>query len=150
KHGDRRMEEMTDYEKRVLAATPGKALIFLRATATKVDIRALLFAAGYSQHEQAHGWSLLHTATGYVAPLESAADDKLARAAITELDQWDEPGLRRVSAALERLHPEQFAYVLAGLEAAQGAGAVLSVATLLDRLDELESGTNRPDTRDAD
>ena len=142
--------ESNDYEKRVLAATPGKVLTFLRAAATKLEIRAALFGAGYSAEEQAAGWSLLQQATGYVPGVASVTDDAAARAAIAEVDAWDEPGFRRIGAALERLHPEQQAFVFAGLEAAQGVGSLLSVATLLDRLDELESSPARESTRAAD
>ena len=98
----------------------------------------------------ATGWSLLQRATGHVPGVASVTDDTAARAAIAEVDAWDEPGLRRISAALERLHPEQHAFVFAGLEAAQSVGALLSVATLLDRLDELESSPGRESTRSAD
>jgi hypothetical protein len=132
--------EMSDYEKRVLAATPGKALTFLRATATKVGIRAALFPAGYTPQEQEVGWSWLQRASGYVPGVGSVEDDATARAAIAEVDAWDEPGFRRIGAALQRLHPEQHAFVFAGLEAARGAGALLTVATLLDRLDALAKG----------
>jgi hypothetical protein len=142
--------ESNEYEKRVLAATPGKVLTFLRAAATKLEIRAALFAVGYSAEEQAAGWSLLQRATGYVPGVASVSDDAAARAALAEVDAWDEPGFRRISAALERLHPEQHAFVFAGLEAAQGAGSVLSVTSLLDRLDELESSSARTATRVAD
>jgi hypothetical protein len=62
------------------------------------------------------------------------SDDGAARAAIAELDEWDEPGFRRIAAALERLHPDAHAFVFAGLEAARGTGSVLSVTTLLDRV----------------
>lgn len=144
------VKELTEYEKRVLAATPGKALAFLRGVATSVEIRAVLFGAGYTQQEQELGWSLLHKATGYVPPLASPTDDAAARAAMAELDQWDEPGFRRISAALERLHPAQHEFVFAGLEAAQGVGAVVSVTTMLARLDQLEGAPERKATRAAD
>ena len=68
-----------------------------------------------------------------------------------ELDSWDEDGFRRVRAPLERLHPEQAAFVFAGeLAASTGPAAVLGVKTLLDRLDELEKGKSRKATRAAD
>jgi hypothetical protein len=44
---------------------------------------------------------------------------------------------------LGRLYPDQDAFVFAGLEPSTGPGAVLSVATLLDRLDALESSPAR-------
>lgn len=140
----------TDYEKRVLAATPQKALAFLRAASTKAEIRAALFAAGYSNAEQTLGWQLLQKASGYVPGVGSITDDGAARKAIAELDAWDEPGFARVGAALKRLHPEQYAFVFAGLEPARGAGAVLSVATLLDRLDQLSAAPERKAARKAD
>jgi hypothetical protein len=141
---------ISDYEKRVLAAIPAKAQIFLRAAATKLEIRAALFAAGYSEEEQALGWQLLEKASGYVPGIASPSADTAARAAIAEIDAWDEPGLKRVGAALGRLHPEQHAFVFAGLETAQGIGSLLSVATLLDRLDALERAPERAGTRAAD
>lgn len=130
--------------------TPDRALPFLRAIATRVEIRAAMLAAGYTEEEQAHGWKLLLEAAGYVATPLPQIDDQKARAAITELDAWDEPGFRRIHAALSRLHPEQDAFVFAGLEPAQGIGAIVTVATLLDRLDALESSPDRAATREAD
>ncbi|HEY3496362.1 MAG TPA: hypothetical protein VGK73_16795 [Polyangiaceae bacterium] len=138
---------LSDYEKKLLASTPGRVLTFLRAAATKVEIRAALFAAGYSTEEQATGWSLLEKASGYVPNIASVSDDGAARAALAEVDAWDEPGFRRIGAALERLHPEQHSFVFAGLETARGAGSLLAVSTLLDRLDALESAPERKNSR---
>ncbi|MFS8071398.1 MAG: hypothetical protein ACMG6S_33930, partial [Byssovorax sp.] len=53
-------------------------------------------------------------------------------------------------AALDRRHPEQSLFVFEGLTASTGAGAVLGVATLLDRLDALEKSPERKATRKAD
>lgn len=141
---------MTEYEKRLLAATPGKALTFLRTAATRVDIRAMLFSVGYSTEEQDLGWSLLQQSSGQVPQVEYVSDDSAARKAMQEADDWDEPGLRRVSAPLFRLHPEQHEFVFSGLSAARGAGSLISITTLLDRLDALESSPDRVATREAD
>ena len=65
----------SDYERRLLAQLPDKVLTFLRTVATKVEIRASLFAAGYSTEEQAAGWSLLEKATGYVPDVARMSDD---------------------------------------------------------------------------
>jgi hypothetical protein len=119
---------------------PGRVLTFLRAAATKLEIRVALFGAGYTTEEQDEGWRLLHKACGHVPGVASPSDDAAARAAIAEIDAWDEPGFRRIGAALGRLHPEQQAFVFAGIEAARGAGSLLAVATLLERLDQLEKG----------
>ncbi len=141
---------ITDYEKRVLAATPAKALTFLSTVATKVEIRAQLFAVGYTQAEQGLGWRLVEKASGYVPGVASVEDDAVARAAIAEVDAFDEPGFARIGSALERLHPEQHEFVFEGLEPGRGSGSLIAVRTLLDRLDELESGKSRKGTQKAD
>jgi len=98
--------------------------------------------AGYGEAEQAEGWRLLLGATGYAAQKLDVDADTEARQAITEIDNWDESGYRRIHAALERLHPAQDAFVFTGLEASTGPSAVLGVAKLLDRLDQLAKGTD--------
>jgi len=145
------MADFTTYDRQLLEETPEKALSFLRAISTKVEIRAALHACGYTEEEQAEGWKLLLESTGYApaSPLVFT-DDQKARAAITELDAWDDPGFRRIHAALGRLHAEQDAFLFEGLEAQQGAGSVVSVTTLLDRLDALEGSAARAATRKAD
>jgi hypothetical protein len=144
------MSTLTNYQVRVLEGTPVQALTFLRTSATKVEIRARLFEAGYSEEEQRLGWRLLLDASGHRPESLPESDDAAARAALAEVDDWDEPGFRRVAAALGRLHPEQHAFVFDGLKAAQGQGALVSVTTLLDRLDALESAPDRHATREAD
>jgi hypothetical protein len=128
------------YQQLQLEATPERALPFLRAIATNQSIRYALIGAGYSDVEQAEGWKLLLAATGYAQPKTSPDADATARQAITELDNWDESGFRRIHAALERHHPEQDAFVFAGLEPSHGPAAVLGVLKLLDRLDQLTQG----------
>jgi alpha-L-fucosidase len=131
------------YQQLQLEATPERVVPFLRGIATNRNIRIALFGAGYSDAEQAEGWQLLHAASGYTgqkAAVDVTADMK-ARNAITELDNWDETGFRRTHAALERLHPEQDAFVFSGLEASRGPSAVLGIAKYLDRLDRLEKGS---------
>jgi hypothetical protein len=129
------------YQQQQLEGTKERALPFLRAIATNQTIRYALLGAGYSDAEQAEGWKLLLAATGYSQPKATADADAAARQAITELDDWDEAGFRRIHAALERHHPEQDAFVFAGLEPSRGSAAVLGVSKLLDRLDQLEKGT---------
>jgi hypothetical protein len=124
-----------------LETVPERALPFLRAIATNQQIRFAMAGGGYGEAEQAEGWRLLLGATGYAAQKLSLDADAEARQAITEIDNWDESGYRRIHAALERMHPEQDAFVFAGLEASRGPSAVLGVAKLLDRLDQLQKGT---------
>jgi hypothetical protein len=147
-----RQDEMktVSYEQQILEETPARAIRFLGAIATNRAIRTAMQQCGYTEEEHAHGWRLLMAASGYRTASFTSAEDDNTRAAIAELDAWDEPGFRRVHAALGRLHPDQDAFVFDRLEPAQGVGAVISVATLLDRLDALESSPDRAATRDAD
>ena len=121
--------------------TPERVLPFLRSFATNKDVRHAMVAAGYGDADQAEGWRLVLAATGYAHTTPVVSDDVAARQAIVELDAWDEPGYQRIHAALERLHPEQDAFVFAGLESGHGPSAVLGVARMLDRLDQLEQGS---------
>jgi hypothetical protein len=110
----------------VLDEAPGRALTFLRGVAHSTVIHAILAAAGFSPEEYQLGWQLIHAAS-------------------------DEDGMRRVRAALERVHPEQAAFVFGdGLAASVGPAAVIGVATLLSRLGELENGKDRKASRKED
>jgi hypothetical protein len=73
-----------------------------------------------------------------------------ASAAIAELDAWDEPNFRIARATLADEFPEQADHVFEGLEPSTGAGAIVSVKTMLDRLDDLENGKDRKATRKVD
>lgn len=136
--------------KQVLDETPGRALTFLRAIGTSREIRAAMIGAGYSDADHAEGWRLMHQVSGFDATPALPKEDKTVREAILALDAWDEDGLRRIGAALRRLHPAQAEFVLNGLEAQEGAASVLVVQTLLERLNALESSPERKATREAD
>lgn len=149
------MTDSSTPSRQVLDETPGRALKFLSALSTNDTVRALLEQRGYGHDDHQEGWRFLLAVTGYKRPEAAGvfvpAINTAARDAITELDAWDEPNFRIIRAALERRHPEQAAFVFAdSLSAAQGAAAVLSVATLLDRLDALERSDDRKKTRKAD
>jgi hypothetical protein len=134
----------------VLDEVPTRALTFLRGIAQSPIIYALLAGGGFTSDEYQIGWKLLHAASGYKFPSETlpTPPPTPSLSAIKELDAWDEDGFRRIRSALDRLHPEQAAFVFRdGLAASVGPAAVLGVHTLLDRLDELESGKDRKATR---
>jgi hypothetical protein len=142
--------ESSKPSRQVLEATPAKALTFLRALGTLVDVRALLASAGYTDADQLEGWTGLHAASGFNPTKPAGVNvDKTARDAIVQLDAWDEGGFRRSRAALGRLHPEQCEFVFENLEPAQGPEAILGVAEFLKRLDLLEAGRSDK-TREAD
>lgn len=130
----------------VLDDTPGRALTFLRGIARSQAIHAELAAAGFAPDDNEEGWKLLFKEAGYSATTGAPAATPRSPAfdAMNELDAWDEDGMRRIRAALSRLHAQQEEFVFAGgLAASTGTAAVVGVATLLDRLDALESGKGR-------
>jgi hypothetical protein len=135
---------------RTLEETPARAIPFLRALATNVNIRAIMMSAGYTDADQSRGWELVFTASGYARPEPSVTDDQVARDAIAEVDNTEEPLFRRTRAAFDRLHPEQSAFVFNGLETTTGPAAIVTMTTYLDRIDALESSPERAATREAD
>jgi hypothetical protein len=133
----------------VLEATPGRMFRFLRAVAQRSEIRSALEAHGYTPEVHERGWRLLDNVSRG-RPKPSVSNDVVVRDSIAELDGWDERGFRICRAALAHLHPEQEAFVFESLEPAAGPEAVLTVSTLLDRLDALEGAPEREATREAD
>jgi len=144
------MNDANSYSRQTLEDTPTRVISFLRGVGTSSVIRGALGARGYSPEDHTQGWELLHKVAGYGGGKDTSTQSESVRKAIVEIDAWDEPTFRIANAALERLHPEQAAFVFANLEPATGAAAVLTVKTFLERLTELESGADRQSTRDAD
>ena len=132
-----------------LDGTPVRALTFLKAIGTSTAIHASMAARGYKSDDHMQGWQLLHAASGYheVAPLP---EDTTVRDAIKQVDDWDEGGFQIISASLRYRFPDQAAFLLDGLQASTGAAAVLGVKQLLDRLDALETATDRVSTKQKD
>lgn len=116
--------------------------------------RMLRERAGYSSEEHQRGWQLLFDLLGYSesGPDDAAGSASAAAKAIADLDAWDGPNFSRARAALKRKFPEQGEYIFNGLTAAQGAAAVGTVKTFLDRVVALRDGSDaaRSGTRDAD
>ncbi len=135
--------------RQTLEETPARVLIFLRGVGTTAVIRTALAARGYTAEDHAEGWERLHRVAGYGDGKNVSLENE-AQNAIATIDAWDEPTFRVCRAALERLHPEQAAFVFKDLESATGALAVISVSMFLERLDALENGPERKSTRRAD
>jgi hypothetical protein len=136
--------------RQVLAETPERALRLLAAAGKSLPIRALLRSKGYTDEDHKEGWDLLHRASGFGLGEPDETEDAEVGRAVTALDAWDEPNFRIIRAALERRHPAQAKFVFDNLVPQVGPGAVLSVKTLLDRLDALERSPERKATRKAD
>lgn len=135
----------------VLSDVPARALQLLSTLSRSIPIRAALAQRGYEDADHQEGWALLLKVSGYREPVATSSTLSAdVRDAVATLDAWDEPNFRILRATLERRHPEQAAFVMEGLAPAEGAAAVLGVATLLDRLDALESGKGRKATHKED
>ena len=69
------------------------------------------------------------------------------RAAVAELDEWDEPNFARLGATLERHFPGAGEYVFRDLSPSTGSAAGKVVATLLQRTRKARAGSARPGAR---
>ena len=131
--------------RQTLERTPERVLQFLRAIGVSIPIRSAMRQHGYTQADHQEGWNLLHATSGFLGGEEDPElEDVSVRDAIVALDEWDEDGLRMISATLRRRHPEVHAFVMRGLRPSTGAGSVMVVQTLLERLDALRTGKGRP------
>jgi hypothetical protein len=120
----------------VLAILPERVTTFLRAATFNADAQAALAVGGYTDAHHEDGMRLL---TAVLAPRKagpSALDDEPARAAEAEIQCWVRTHFSRLRMALARLRGEEHPLFL-GIEVPEGNEAVLALATLLDRLNQL-------------
>lgn len=122
----------------------------LRGVARLPKTAAALKKIGYTEAVHAEGWALLHAVAGFEAGARPALPTSPAAEAMASLDAWDERGFTLARAVLDWSHPEQAAFVFAGLKASTGAQAVVGIRLFLDRLTALEGGAERAATREAD
>jgi hypothetical protein len=144
------MSEVVQVTSEVLEATPARVALFLRGVALRVEIRTLLFAAGYTSEEQETAWKLL------MATMESSegtprreAESGKARGALEALAAWDGSLFRRMHAVLGRFHPEQEAFLFDQIEE-DGARPEVAIGKVCDRLEALAGSPERAGTREAD
>jgi hypothetical protein len=118
----------------------------LHALSRKPEIRRIADQAGYNQQEHEVGWALWLYLMGYQHPATAAAPVFTANSAyddaVAKLDLWDGPNFERSRAALERLFPNQAAYVFHNLRAGKGVESVGAVNTYLQRVVALREGTD--------
>jgi hypothetical protein len=135
--------------RQALDEVPNRVLTFLLAVGEFFPIRAALATKGYQEQEHEYAFSLLKKITAF-SRQGTPEIDRAARDALTEVDAWDEPNFACMKATLGRLHPEQERFLFHDLEPKQGPESIMSVTTLLDRLDAMESSADRKATRKAD
>jgi|LNFM01.1.fsa_nt_gb hypothetical protein len=117
-----------------LEQTPNRVLTFLLAVGLVPEVRTILRSKGYDAAEHRRGWTLLEQLGN--REVESAVTAKEVADAVAAIDNWDEPNIRLIRAALTR-HPEARESVLAGISAVNGPAAVINVSKILKRLDAL-------------
>jgi len=134
---------------RTLEQTVQRAVNLLAGVGTSRAILAKMARRGYSEEEADKGWALIQKACGHRtgAPVDVLEREVLD--ALHAIDEWDEPNFRIARAALAHEFPEQARFVFENLEAQRGRGAIVSVMTFLDRVDELEAGRS-DSTKEAD
>jgi hypothetical protein len=138
--------------RQTLAEVPGRALAFLRAVGTRPGIREALATVGFRREDHEEGWKLLSAACAWgerAAPYQNA-DDGAVREATEAIATWLRVHIPRLRLGLERMHPDQAAYVFDGLERTPRRAALVQMGSLLSKLDALETSPDRAGTREAD
>ena len=119
-----------------LEQTPGRALTFLIAVGVVPEVRTILRLKGYDATEHRRGWALLEHVGN--REIEDSVSEQDVADAVASIDNWDEPNIRLIRAALTR-HPDARAAVLAGITPVSGPAAVINVSKILTRLDALST-----------
>lgn len=135
------------YARATLDATPPRALKLIRGIAWSPAIRAQLATVGLTRADLEEGLNLILESCRMGLDAPEPIDPDAVRAALSELDAWDERGFLLVRATLAHRFPEQARFVLSGLEPSEGPEALAGVSRLLDRLDALEHDPRREETR---
>lgn len=123
-----------------LNRVPARALKMLGYIGRTRPVFAVMQAGGFTQADLQEGWALLHATAGYVATSAAPARDEKAAESLAFLDAWDEPNFRRLRAAVRRKHPQAESFLFDGISPGVGTEAIISVSTLLDRVDRLARG----------
>jgi hypothetical protein len=144
-----------EYTDETLEAAPGAATTFLCALGAVPEIFTILCASGMTADDIEEGQKLLMDALSVPRPTNTPKDTEEAKAqrnAQAALDNWDEPHFRKIKATLVRHCPSAGLYAFDNLTASKGPASVAGVATLLARLDALETGSDpaRASTKDSD
>lgn len=138
----------TTVSRETLNNTVTRSVAMLRAIGTSDAIRAAMASRGYDNAEHERAWGLVHRASGYEpGSLPPPSMSGAAGEAIAHIDAEDESTFRLVKATLTHRFPAQAEFLLKGLTPAKGARAVVTMRQLLDRLDALDHGKGREETR---
>jgi hypothetical protein len=137
--------------RQVLTALPFKAHAFLHAAGTSRGIRAQLATVAYSKDAHAEGWRLLDAVSGRACSFDDLAPRaNQSRDGYEALAEWERANLRRLRAAIVHHHPKYAAPLFTFDIDKTPKTAILRIAVLLARLDDLERSPARKATRAED
>jgi hypothetical protein len=124
--------------RQTLDLAPGRCITFVIAVAKYPAIAATLAEKGYDQQETDFVWTRLSILGSLpVSGQKAGKAEAEVQAAVRELDAWDEKNFAAIKAILARTYPAFNDVIFRDLEPKEGPEAVDSVATLLNRLDQL-------------
>lgn len=135
------MQDVNGFDEREIERAITRAVPFLRAMSTVPRLREAMSIRGYDAETHDAGWQMLLTLSGYNAPAPRPAPDLPQTQAVAEIDAWDGPTIQMIRATCARF-VDQGAYLLAGVEASRGYGAVTNAQVILDRVVALRDGTD--------
>jgi hypothetical protein len=141
------MENTALIQERTTERDIEKGTRFLRTLSHAPHIFALLSErAGYTEADHNQGWQTLLILLGSKATVErkepAAAAELPGLSALAALSDYDGSAFRRTRSALENRYADQTEYLLGGLTPSEGALAVGTVSTFLDRWVALREGTD--------
>jgi hypothetical protein len=102
---------------------------------------AALQARGFQQSDMDEGWALLKKV---VDVRFDAMPAEASSTIVEEVDSWENKWFSVIDATLRRSFPEIHAQVLLNLSQTDGPPVILSVSTLLQRLDALRAASDEP------
>jgi hypothetical protein len=120
-----------------LAEKQKTVLDFLTGIATPRAM-SLMAPRGFTVDELKEGWTLLQTAS--LTRLDRHADAPRDASLVLELDAWENEWFPLAQATLLRHHPVVAEWLFRNLTQADGVAVLVSVATFVRRLREIESG----------
>ena len=109
---------------------------------------SILTTRGFTQEDLDEGWDLFTPAAGAKLRYTGRRGDPLAPDVagrlLGDLDHWENSWFPVVSATLERHHPEIHEVVFKNLSQTSGVEVVVSVGTLLDRIEKMKETEEGP------
>jgi len=122
-----------------LTARLTKVLTFLYHVRDPV-IWQRLQARGFDQAELDEGWRLFTTASGARLSYRGSAEPTPVKGLLRQLDDWENAWFPVIDATLERHYPALHEALFFNLSQTRGQEVIVSVGTLLDRIDAAALG----------